>query len=225
MSPIAAQQGLRGLASVLVVTTHLARAWDFALFYPKDWDNVPGPRMWQLPIIRVPFQGRIGVPIFAFLTGFVCALKPLKLAYHHDNPSAALSSVARSAFRRVPRLVLPSTIATLIGFIAVVFGGLKTATRCDSFWVRFDAPNAEPTFAKELRRLFRTLLSVWTDTDNPYDRHQWAMRPLLVGAFQVYVLVAATMGMRFRYRVVVHVALLIYWWLNRAQFTGEWRGL
>jgi hypothetical protein len=175
----------------------------------------------QLPFLRVPFQGRVGVPIFAFLTGFVCAYKPLKLAYHHGDAPAALLSVARSAFRRPPRLVLPASIATFISFVLTCFGSYLTATRCDSFWVRFDAPNREETLAKEVQRMFRALLSTWTDTDNPYDRHQWAMRPLLIGAFQVYVCLTATTGMRFRYRILVHVLLMVYWILNLNVFTGR----
>jgi hypothetical protein len=179
-----------------------------------------GPRLLQLPIIRIVAQGRIGVPIFAFLTGFVCAYKPLKLAYQQDNAPASLQSVARSAFRRPPRLVLPAAIATTISLFVTLLGGYVTSTRCDSFWVRFDAPIQEPTVALELRRYFRSLLTTWTNTDNPYDRHQWAMKPLLVGAFQVYICLAATIGMRFRYRILLYVLLLVYWWLNKEPLTG-----
>lgn len=213
-------QGLRGIASVMVIMTHISRAFDYHLFSPRDNPEVP-PRFLQLPIIRVPAQGRIGVPIFAFLTGFVCALKPLKLSRHAHQRGEALIAVAKSAFRRPPRLILPAAIATLISFVLTLNGGYESAHWCDSFWVRFDAPGMEPTFKLEVQRLFRALLTTWTNTDNPYDRHQWAMRPLLVGAFQVYVLLAATMGMRLKYRLTVHVLLMAYWWLNREVHTGE----
>ncbi|KAL1861398.1 hypothetical protein Daus18300_008929 [Diaporthe australafricana] len=217
-------EGLRGIASVMVVMTHVARAFDFALFFPRDREDV-APRLWQLPIIRVPAQGRIGVPIFAFLTGFVCALKPLKLGRNRHQQGEALMAVAKSAFRRPPRLVLPAAIATFISFCFTAIGGYETAHFCDSFWVRFDAPGMEPTFRREITRLFRTLLTTWTSTDNAYDRHQWAMRPLLVGAFQVYILLAATMGMRVKYRMVVHALLMAYWWLNRQANTETFGSL
>jgi hypothetical protein len=202
-----------------VIVTHMARAWDFQLFWPSDTIE-SSPRFWQLPIVRLPFQGRIGVPIFAFLTGFVCAYKPLKLAYQQGNAPSALHSIARSAFRRPPRLVLPALIATLISFLLTCLGAFKTATRVDSFWVRLDAPDPVASFADEVRRLCHTTLTTWTNTENIYDRHQWAMRPLLIGAFQVYVVLAATIGMRFKYRIVVHVLLLSYWLLNTAPMTG-----
>ena len=159
------------------------------------------------------------MPIFAFLTGFVCAYKPVKLAYQQGNAPAALKSVARSAFRRPPRLVLPALIATFISFVLSSLGAYKAANRCDSFWVRFDAPDPEP-FGENVKRLFSSALSTWTNTENLFDRHQWAMRPLLIGAFQVYIVLAATIGMRFRYRMLVHVLLILYWLMNVNALTG-----
>jgi peptidoglycan/LPS O-acetylase OafA/YrhL len=210
-------EGLRGVTSVLVITTHVARALDFALFWPADKKDAP-PRLMQLPYLRIPYQGRIGVPIFAFLTGFVCAYKPLKLAYQQGNAPASLQSVARSAFRRPPRLMLPAMIATFISFVLSCFGAYTAANHCDSFWVRFDAPDYKP-FRQNVRRLFKSLLTTWTSTDNAFDRHQWAMRPLLIGAFQVYVVLAATIGMRFRYRLLIHILLIFYWLCNTAYLT------
>lgn len=159
------------------------------------------------------------MPIFAFLTGFVCAYKPLKLAYQQGNAPASLKSVARSAFRRPPRLILPALAATFISFVLSCLGGYKTSNRVDSLWVRFDAPDPLP-FGENLRRFFRSCLTTWTDTENVYDRHQWAMRPLLIGAFQVYGVLAATVGMRFKYRVLVHVLLILYWLMNVNPLTG-----
>ncbi|KAK3322822.1 acyltransferase family-domain-containing protein [Apodospora peruviana] len=210
-------EGLRGITSALVIATHLARALDYHLFWPAD-EKDGTPRLLQLPFLRIPFQGRIGVPIFAFLTGFVCAYKPLKLAYQQGNTPASLMAIARSAFRRPPRLMFPAVIATICSFILSCFGAYTAANRCDSFWVRFDAPDTKP-FAQNVRRLFRALLATWTSTENVYDRHQWAMRPLLVGAFQVYIVLAATIGMRFKYRILVHLLLMSYWWLNVGHLT------
>ncbi len=211
-------QGLRGLTSVLVIVTHISRAFDFPLFWPADHHD-GSPRLLQLPFLRIPWQGRIGVPIFAFLTGFVCSYKPLKLAYQQGNAPAALKSVARSAFRRPPRLVLPALIATFISFVLSCLGAYKASNHCDSFWVRFDAPDPMD-FGRNVQRLFRTSLTTWTNTENIFDRHQWAMRPLLIGAFQVYIVLAATIGMRFKYRMLVHVLLIVYWLMNVNALTG-----
>lgn len=205
-------EGLRGVTSVLVIATHIARALDFPLFWPADTKGGT-PRLLQLPYLRIPWQGRIGVPIFAFLTGFVCAYKPIKLAYQQGNAPAALKSVARSAFRRPPRLILPALIATFISFVMSCLGAYKAANHCDSHWVRFDAPDPQP-FGENVKRLISTSITTWTNTENLFDRHQWAMRPLLIGAFQVYIVLAATIGMRFKYRMLVHILMVLYWLIN-----------
>jgi hypothetical protein len=46
------------------------------------------------------------------------------------------------------------------------------------------------------------------------------MRPLLIGAFQVYIVLAATIGMRVKYRILVHVLVIAYWWANINHLTG-----
>lgn len=210
---------MRGITSFLVILTHMARAWDYPLFFPKDSGDAPGARLLQLPILRIPFQGRIGVPIFAFLTGFVCAYKPMKLALKNQFPQARYS-IARSVFRRPPRLMLPATIATFISFVMCCLGGYQAASHCDNFWVRFDTPTRKSTFSGNVAYLLHALITTWTNRDNPFDRHQWAMRPLLIGAFQVYLVLMGTMGMRFRYRVMVHLSLMVYWWQSRESDVG-----
>ncbi|KAH8804496.1 acyltransferase 3 [Xylogone sp. PMI_703] len=219
-------EGLRGLTSFLVIITHIARAFDYPLFFPRDNnDDYTQPRFWQLPIFRIPFQGRVGVPIFAFLTGFVCAYKPLRLAYQSHNQSGSLRSIAKSAFRRAPRLILPAAIATTISCILTYLGAYRVSSLCDAFYVRYDSPIKRETLFLELKRWLEMLGHTWTSTENVYDRHQWAMRPLLIGAFQVYIVLAATMGMKFKYRITVHGMLMAYWWGNKKDFTETFGSL
>jgi peptidoglycan/LPS O-acetylase OafA/YrhL len=75
----------------------------------------------QLPFLRVLIQGRLGVSIFALVTGYVCALKPLKL-YRQDKHEAAFVSISKSALRRFPRLFLPSAAATILSFVLCELG-------------------------------------------------------------------------------------------------------
>jgi hypothetical protein len=197
----------------------MARAWDYPLFFPKDSAESPAARLLQLPILRIPFQGRVGVPIFAFLTGFVCAYKPIKLALKNQF-ALSRRSIARSVFRRPPRLILPATIATLFSAVMSYLGGYRAALRCDNVWVRYDSPLKQPTVMGEVAQYFHALITTWTNRQNPYDRHQWAMRPLLIGAFQVYLVLMGTIGMRFRYRILVHLTLMAYWWQSREPDVG-----
>ncbi|KAL4954607.1 ankyrin repeat-containing domain protein [Aspergillus filifer] len=120
--------GLRGVALFLVLT-HLARAWDVDLFSPRDTEDA-APRFLQLPVFRISWQGRLGVTIFAFLTGYVCALKPVKLS-RNGNMLGAFTAVGKSAFRRPPRLILPATLALIISWAMAQCGAFIAASRSD----------------------------------------------------------------------------------------------
>ncbi|EZG18142.1 hypothetical protein A7C99_4580 [Trichophyton rubrum] len=199
--------GLRGIASFLVILTHLARAWDYELFSAGPAEGTP--RLLQQPVLRIPWQGRIGVTIFAFLTGYVCALKPLRLS-GSGNYNASFSSIAKSAFRRPPRLILPATIALLFAWTVAQFGAFKVATRSDVDWFRAASVKVDPSWLKEISRLFFTILSTWTIGRNDYDDHQWALRPLLLASMLVYILLVATMYVKYHFRLAIYVVMILY---------------
>ncbi|KAJ5609460.1 hypothetical protein N7528_010027 [Penicillium herquei] len=200
--------GLRGIASFLVVLTHLARAWDYDLFSPRDTEDAT-PRILQWPILRIPWQGRIGVTIFAFLTGYVCALKPIKQSRAGDT-YGSFTTIAKSAFRRPPRLIFPATIALIISWVIAQFGGFIVANRSDCWWCRYAAPEVEDSLWKEIIRLGMTFLSTWTTGYMAYDDHQWALLPLLLASMLVYLLLVATMFVRFRFRVMIYIGMILY---------------
>ncbi|KAF2842919.1 hypothetical protein M501DRAFT_1053710 [Patellaria atrata CBS 101060] len=205
--------GVRGIASFSVICTHLARAFNYNLFWPSSTEEAT-PLILQWPILRLPWQGRIGVALFAFLTGYVCALKPLRQA-RSGNPAGALSSIAKSAFRRPPRLILPALIATAISWTIAQFGGFVVATRCDSDYLRDSSPKvAGRSLKDEIYRFFRVSHNTWTTGHMDYDDHQWALLPLLKGSMMVYVTLAATVYMKFKYRLVVYTLMFLHWHEN-----------
>ncbi|KAJ0415841.1 acyltransferase 3 [Aspergillus carlsbadensis] len=209
--------GLRGIASFLVVLTHLSRAWDRELFAPRDTEDA-SPRLLQLPFFRIPWQGRIGVTIFAFLTGYVCALKPMKLS-RNGNRLGAFTAVGKSAFRRPPRLIMPATIALIISWIMAQCRAFVAANRSDCWWCRYAAPDLEDSFGKEVLRLFKNFLTTWTTGYMAYDDHQWALLPLLMTSMLVYLLTCATMFMKFRWRMFVYLMMLLYFHQDAAKNT------
>jgi hypothetical protein len=196
----------------LIVLTHLARAWDHDLFAPQD-DEDTAPRIFQWPVLRIPWQGGIGVPIFAFLTGYVCTLKPLGQSRGGD-PLAAFTSVAKSAFRRPPRFILPATIALMISWIMAQFGAFIVANRSDSWWCRHTAPNLEDSLWNEVLRLGRNFLSTWTMGYMAYDDQQWALLPLLEASMLVYLLLCVTMFVKFRWRLMIYLGMFVYFHRN-----------
>lgn len=188
--------------------THIARAFDGELFVPTDGDGKP-PRLLQLPYLRILVQGRIGVTIFSFVTGFVCALKPLKLT-RQGNREAALSSMGRSALRRVPRLVLPAAIATFVICIYAQLGAFEIAHRCDSWWIHSTSPERRPGILSAAANAVYSIVTTWTRSANEYDGSQWTLLPLLRGSMMVYAYVAATVVVQPKWRMTLSVLMWAY---------------
>ncbi|OIW26983.1 hypothetical protein CONLIGDRAFT_493802 [Coniochaeta ligniaria NRRL 30616] len=204
--------GLRGIASTLVVLTHIARAFDGDLFLPTSQEDLP-PRLLQWPFLRILVQGRIGVTIFAFVTGYVCALKPIRLCLQ-GNQEAAFTSIGKSALRRVPRLVLPAALATTIIWFLTQFGIFLVAKRCDSWWAGATSPDATPYLGDSVKSLINSIVSTWAHGTNDYDGNQWTLLPLLKGSIWVYVFMVATAFTQQKYRMLLSFGMWMYFFIG-----------
>lgn len=195
-----------------MVTTHIARAFDEELFKSTSAEGA-SPRIFQYPILRIIIQGRIGVAIFSLVTGYVCALKPIRQC-HAKTPEAALVSIAKSASRRIPRLILPTTLATTIIWLLCQFGVFQVANRTDRWWLRDTSPNMIPYFGNALQSLVMDSITTWTRSWNAYDVNQWTLQPLLKGSMLVYMMVAATVFVKARYRMMIALILYFYYYIG-----------
>lgn len=193
-----------------MVLTHLCRAWDNDLFSSTDSEGAT-PRLLQLPYMRILIQGRIGVTIFAFVTGYVCALKPIKL-YRAGNQEAALISISKSSLRRIPRLFLPAAAATVFSFVMCELGLFTIAKNQDSWWVAM-SPDPTPWVMTALGRLVYNVVTTWTRSENHYDQNQWTLHPLVRGSIWVYAYIVATAFVKPRWRMAGSVAFWGYFWI------------
>ncbi|KHN95823.1 Acyltransferase 3 [Metarhizium album ARSEF 1941] len=201
--------GLRGVASCLAISTHLARAFDPDLFHPASRDGAPA-RLLQQPFLRVLVQGRLGVLIFFFITGYVCSMQPTRL---HREPELALSLMARSALRRTPRLVFPVTIITCVVWIMTQLGMFLVAQKSDSPFIVRTSPDRMLSLCAALRSLVDNTVASWTTGDNVYDRHQWTLLPLLAGSMRVYMFLLATSKIHPHYRMLASVLIFSYYYI------------
>lgn len=55
-----------------------------------------------------------------------------------------------------------------------------------------------------------------------YDDHQWALLPLLMSSMLVYIMLVATVFMRFKYRMLVYVGMMLYFHQDAAKNTGQY---
>lgn len=120
-NPFPALDGIRGLASVIVLIFHAAAAYSPTVFY--GYGSGTG-NYWphQLPILRLIFAGPAMVLLFYIISGYLLSYKPLKLARsgRWDKAFHALSS---SIFRRGLRLFLPVLASTFIT-MTLLYAGL-----------------------------------------------------------------------------------------------------
>ena len=169
------------------------------------------PVLLQLPFLRCLVMGRASVAIFAILSGYVNALKPIKQT-RSGNIDAALSGIAKSAFRRTGRFVIPAVIATTLSWLVCQFGGYRLAKTVDSAWIRDTSPVPSPSFATALSDLFYNIITTWTDGGNEYDRIQWTLTYLLRGSMLVYLTMFATAYVQPRYRIFVYSVMYMFYW-------------
>jgi hypothetical protein len=204
-------KGLRGLASVTVVFSHLSRAFVGEVFAAATDDQPP---LWyQLPFIRLLFQGRLGVSVFALVTGYVCALKPLKL-YRQDNQEAAFIAISKSALRRFPRLFFPAAAATVVVWLLVETGLYTIAKHTDSFYLDVMSQPRIGNLGAALTKLVQEIVATWTKRKNDYDSAQWTMLPLLQESVAVYVFLVSTAYIRSRYRMLCALGMVAFYWLS-----------
>jgi peptidoglycan/LPS O-acetylase OafA/YrhL len=199
--------GLRGIASALVVIKHLTCAWFPYLLWPAPSADEP-PVLMELPFLRVLIQGRIGVAIFCLVTGYVCALKPVK-CFIQGNHQLAYTSMSKSAIRRVPRLVLPVGIILLASCIATQLGAFETANHCDGVGIAFTSPNRRDNIFAAINALVHDFVSVWARGKSEYGSELWTMMPILKGAFWIYCFLTATAHVQQRWRMVIALTLTL----------------
>jgi len=204
------EQGLRGIAALLVVSDHISRSLAPSIVNPAMSESIP-PVLFQLPILRCLFSGRPSVALFVILSGFVNALKPIQ-QIRAGLIDDALSGVAKSAFRRTGRFILPAMIATTLSWLLCQFGGYGLAKGVEAAWIRDTSPLPSGSFLGAFIDLWQNLIKTWTDGGNKYDMVQWALTFLLKASMLVYLTIVATAYVQSRYRMLIYAMMYCYYW-------------
>lgn len=178
------------------------------------------PTLFQLPIFRLVVAGHSWVALFFVLLGFVNSLKPLTLA-RSGQPEAALNIVSIASFRRTFRLVLPSTVATVIPWIFCQLGFMEAGRQADAWWLYTNTPPPSPTPRSAVTDLWAALLGTWTYREgNPYNQPQWTMLPLLQGSWMVFMSLILVTKLTSRWRILT-LLLFATWALNLTLVLGD----
>ena len=151
--------------------------------------------IWQLPVFRLLAQGHSWVALFLILSGFVNALKPIKLA-RSNQVENALTNMSLSSFRRTFRLILPATAATLVSWVVCQLGMYEMSRNGDAYWLYTYTPMMSYSWGTALEDLVNALRATWTiGVINPYDQPQWALIYLLMGSMMVFCALLMTVNL------------------------------
>ena len=180
------------------------------LVFPCCGDDGHSVLLFQRPILRLVAQGQAWVALFLILSGFVNALKPVKLA-RAGNIESALSNLSVSSLRRPFRLALPAAAATVLSWFVCQLGAYETARNSDAYWLYTYTPAPSPSWGVAIEDLFIGLRNTWTfGIVNPYDQPQWALPYFLHGSMMGFTSLLVTTNMTPTYRMLTLTGLAFW---------------
>ena len=139
---------------MFVVSSHIVLAYIPKYLYPADGMDAT-PRLFQLPFFRIIACGPFWISIFFLLSGYVCAIKPLKLSAA-GQADEARRVIASSAFRRLTRIGVPVLAGTLFPWALAQTGMYSIApeVEIDKGWLSYTRPAYKQWFWPAVREPF-----------------------------------------------------------------------
>ncbi|KAF2735410.1 hypothetical protein EJ04DRAFT_464934 [Polyplosphaeria fusca] len=202
--------GLRGIASFMVVCGHLCTAFVPWLHSPAP-DPKTAPHLFQLPFFRLAVGGRSAVALFFLITGYVNSIGPIGKS-RAGNTDAAFNGIARSALARSGRLILPTMIATFLTWFMANTNAYHMTKHVDSTWIRQGWHRQEPSLYQAFRSLFKAEVETWTIGWDDYDGTQWTLHLFLEASMLVYMTMFATVLVRPKARFLIYGVLYLFFW-------------
>lgn len=175
-------------------------------------DGTP-PTFLQLPVVRLICSGRASLSFFFLLTGFVNSLGFLKQV-RAGNQNTALQRLAKSAYRRIGRLILPATVATTVSWVLCQLGAYRLAREGDVNWFRDISPQQSPNLSAGIWDLLKNIFKTWSEASNDYDKVQWNLFFLLKASMVVYILLLMTTYLTPRSRKICILIYYMYGWTS-----------
>lgn len=192
------------------MTFHLATTYYTTWLSPAESDQALGS-IFHLPILRLPASGQAWVAVFFTLTGYVVALKPIASARDGET-TEAFSTLATSTLKRPLRLILPATIVTTLVWAMAQCGAFKMGSASGAIGVHDTSPLPSDSFGRALQDLVHSYFITWSEAENLYDHHQWAMAYILQGSMAVLLTLLATIRCSPLIRLTIFMGLYAFNW-------------
>ena len=206
--PTSYLSGLRGVVAVLVYFRNFSSPYHDTIDY--GYGQQGSYNLLRLPILRIIYSGP-WVPIMFVVSGYVSAIKPLKIIRAQNSAERLLETMAQTVIRRPTRLFLPPIISTF---------GLMIATYCqlcdfgDGFFTgEIIIPTSQPALWEQFtdweRDSTKNLLNLWNwRIRSPvYGPHLWTIPVQFKGSMLLVLTFLIIMKARKRVRQALIVVL------------------
>lgn len=222
---IAALDGLRGWASLLVFNFHFlfTYTWKVAVGWGFNGENYA---LWQLPVLHMAVSGHIMVAIFFVLSGYVLSYKPLKLI-RSRSWEQTFTTLASSTFRRAFRLYIPSFVGITLVMLAVRAGVYDYSHRVINHGHTIQGTNEQHPpiykyFYNQYWDFYLTLANLidlfdWSLYYNYYNPHLWTIPVEFRCSVVLFLTILGTSRLRAPMRMSVVAGLI--WFCMRY---GRW---
>ncbi|KAH6720480.1 acyltransferase family-domain-containing protein [Leptodontidium sp. MPI-SDFR-AT-0119] len=215
LHPTAWLDGLRGVASLMVVFHHSSVLWYWPL--NRGWGSSPEDYHFvQLPIIRLFYSGPAMVAIFFVVSGFSLSYKALSLT-RKGRYEEVLDSLSSSVLRRGLRLVLPPATTTFFSMLFTYFGFYGTGAGFSGTASR--EPPQSPFLWEHLKSWYYSVIGLsdpfrpnnYPGGYNPvYDTNLWTIPVELHGSMVIFTTLLALSRVRGRWRIAILSGIVFY---------------
>ena len=99
------------------------------------------PHLFQRPFLRMIASGPFWISIFFLLSGYVCAIKPLRLSAQGQQDEAR-RVIASSALRRLVRIGVPAFLGTMLPWMLTQTGAFTLVPELETNggWLSYTTP-------------------------------------------------------------------------------------
>ncbi|MBC7782589.1 MAG: acyltransferase [Burkholderiales bacterium] len=211
---LTAFEGLRGVAAMMVVFSHLQLAFfaqapqslrESVSFMPRPLASIATA---GIEWVR---DGHFAVWVFWVMSAFVLSLRFFQLA-QGDDRTAARRYLKGASLRRYPRLVIPIIAAVLLGyclFSAGLMRNQQAAPLAGSDWLA-RLYTFDPSLLRALKEAFFDVFYVYEPAKS-YNVVLWTMKAELIGSLFVFAVLGIVGHRRYRWAVyaVTGIVLLL----------------
>ncbi len=230
---LAALNGLRGVACLVVFNYHLLFVWTHSTDVSwgtvidtegldeneiMKYQNNDQKSLLQLPFIRLLYAGHAMVIVFFVISGYVLSHKPMKLmrTSKFEELQRVLSS---SVFRRGLRLFGPTIVGTFITMLLTSAGYFEAGKSVRTDPVTYRGNNEEhpllfSTFNEQIWDWVRSMGSLisnvwnWDLYFNNYDPHLWTIPLEFRSSIVLFITLLAFSRLRPAARLVLMFSLV-----------------